>query len=384
MSKETRKKNFKFSSKELSPQSGSSEEVYQLQVLLSRYGFFSGVFNPGVYDDLTKNAVSQFQSYYRIYPENDGYCDEETTKLLNQPRCGIADKSHIHRGADGRLAPYVTVGAKWPNNNLTYKYLNSTPDLSVDRQREINNEAFQKWAEICALEFQHEQDNQNTDITIAFHRGSHGDGSPFDDQGGPDGNTLAHAFFPPPLGGQWAGSLHFDEYELWKDQAGGQGIRLYNVALHEIGHLIGLSHSQDANAIMYAYYGEARNDLQADDIAGVQSLYGAAVSAPVAISPGQKVNGYLPQKDSTISYQVTLQNKLLVKLDGPQGEDFDLYVRFNEPVDEDLEKELYDSVSYGITADELITIEDPKAGTYYILVHSYEGSGSYTLELEVV
>ncbi|KAM0033625.1 putative interstitial collagenase [Helianthus debilis subsp. tardiflorus] len=50
---------------------------------------------------------------------------------------------------------------------------------------------------------------------------------------------------------------------------------LETVALHEIGHLLGLAHSQDENAIMWAYIpiGEAKG-LNQDDIQGVKVLYG--------------------------------------------------------------------------------------------------------------
>ncbi|KHE93408.1 MAG: matrixin family metalloprotease [Candidatus Scalindua rubra] len=382
MAKQMKKKNFCFSGKQLNPDIASTDDVYKLQSLLGRYGYLRGAYYPGSYDEATRNAVSQFQSFYHIYPEDDGVCDQQTIDLLNTPRCSMSDPSPGQRSVIGRLAPYVTVGAKWQMNSLSYRYLNSTPDLPEDRQREIIKESFNRWSEISALEFIETQKNLESDISIAFHRGSHGDGEPFDDSGGPDGNTLAHAFFPPPAGGSWAGSLHFDEYETWKDQPGGMGIRLYNVSLHEIGHLLGLSHSQDQNAIMYAYYAEDRNDLRADDIAGIQSLYGSAAPGPVAISPGQMVSGYLQQKNDKVQYQVTLQNKLLVKLDGPSGQDFDLYVRYGKQVDK--KNEQYDSVGYGVTADELVTIEGPKAGTYYILVDSYRGSGSYNLEVEVV
>lgn len=382
MESKIKKKRFRFTQEKLHPKTASTEDVYQLQALLSSYGYLTGSFQPGKYDEATCHAVSQFQTFYNIYPEEDGVCDKETIDLLNQPRCGVCDPAAGQRSIDGRLASFVTV-AKWSTTQLTFKFLNSTPDLAEDRQRDIIREAFSRWSNVSSLEFKEVELDESSLLSVAFHRGSHGDGSPFDDQGGPDGNTLAHGFFPPPRGGTWAGSLHFDEFEAWKDQAGGQeGIRLYNVALHEIGHCLGLSHSQDKNAIMYAYYGEDRNDLRADDIAGIQSLYGSSVSAPVVISPGEKINDRLQQTNSEVHYQVTLQNKLLIKLDGPQGEDFDLYVRHGEPVGR--EPGQHDMVSYGFTADELITIENPKAGTYYILVHSYRGKGSYNLQVEVV
>ena len=80
---------------------------------------------------------------------------------------------------------------------------------------------------------------------------------------------------------------------------------------------------------------------------------------------------------------MTLQNKLLVRLDGPPGQDFDLFIRHGDPVDHEDHQNGYDVVSWGMTADELITIEDPKPGTYYLKVHSYRGSGSYNMQVEV-
>jgi hypothetical protein len=47
------------------------------------------------------------------------------------------------------------------------------------------------------------------------------------------------------------------------------------VALHELGHCVGLNHSADSTAVMYAYYNSATS-LQPDDSAGVAALYPAA------------------------------------------------------------------------------------------------------------
>lgn len=382
MAKKTKKQAFRFSAKSLHPKRASTPDVYRLQSLLAQYGYLQGAYRPGEYDETTRQAVSQFQSFYYIYPDEDGVCDAETTNLLSRPRCGLPDPPPGGRSITGRLAPFVTVGAAWSQTSLSYRFLNETPDLALNRQRRIIRDALARWADVSALDFTEVGTPQESDLSIAFHRGNHGDGSPFDDAGGPAGNTLAHAFFPPPAGGVWAGSLHFDEFETWKDQPGGPGILLYNVALHEIGHNLGLAHSQDSNAIMYAYYAEDRNDLMADDIAGIRSLYGAPLPGAVAVSPGETVSGHLPRTNAEHLYQVTLQNKLLVRLEGPAGEDFDVYLRHGEPVDRNADK--YDEVSYGITSDELITVDDPKPGTYHILVHSYRGAGTYDLEVEVV
>jgi len=45
------------------------------------------------------------------------------------------------------------------------------------------------------------------------------------------------------------------------------------VWLHELGHGLGLGHSSDPNAVMYAYYSDLQRDLADDDINGITALY---------------------------------------------------------------------------------------------------------------
>ncbi len=97
-----------------------------------------------------------------------------------------------------------------------------------------------------------------------FTTGNHGDGYPFD---GP-GQTLAHAF--PPSDGR----MHFDEDE---DYSGSGTFDLLAVAVHEIGHIIGLGHSKVRGAIMWPTITRGHNPnlrLHSDDIRGAQTLYG--------------------------------------------------------------------------------------------------------------
>ncbi len=94
-------------------------------------------------------------------------------------------------------------------------------------------------------------------------------------------NTLAHAYQPGNsniFGSGWdlAGDVHFDNSNTWTD-TGGAGVDLFTVALHEFGHSLGLGHSTAAGSVMGGTYTGPLRTLSADDIAGIQSIYGSAV-----------------------------------------------------------------------------------------------------------
>jgi hypothetical protein len=234
----------------------------QVAAYLQRFGYMQSQ-TLDTAQDLT-TALSSFQSFTGLAAT--GIYDEATAALMSEPRCGVPDKP---TGSHNHSANFVAQGSKWNKTALTYRFANFTPDMTPSEARATIAGAFARWAAITPLTFS--EATSGEDITISFVRGAHGDNSPFDGPGsiGPDGkffNVWAHADYPNmPL----TGDIHFDEYETWSP------FFLSYVALHEIGHSLGLAHSPLFGAVMYFDGGAARTELQPDDMAGIHSIYGS-------------------------------------------------------------------------------------------------------------
>lgn len=92
--------------------------------------------------------------------------------------------------------------------------------------------------------------------------------------------VLAHGYYPPNNGNTAAGDIHFDVSEQWKLAFGGPGFDIFQVLTHELGHALGLDHTGVPNSLMNPFYTEAFAGPQADDIAGMQFIYGRPNGAP--------------------------------------------------------------------------------------------------------
>uniref|UniRef100_A0A671P0I6 Peptidase metallopeptidase domain-containing protein n=1 Tax=Sinocyclocheilus anshuiensis TaxID=1608454 RepID=A0A671P0I6_9TELE len=220
---------------------------------MSMYHYLKSFYN---LTDMT-DETTEMQKFFRL--KVSGKLDKETMEMMKKPRCGVPD-----------VAAYSTFGGKpkWQTNKLTYRIVNSTPDMSKAEVDESMEKALQVWANVTPLRFTRIYKG-TADIMISFATSYHGDASPFD---GPLG-TLAHAF-APSLG--IGGDAHFDDDEFFTFRSS-KGIVLFLVAAHEFGHSLGLSHSDVPGALMFPTYSFTDPDhfsLSSDDIRGIQSLYG--------------------------------------------------------------------------------------------------------------
>jgi hypothetical protein len=159
--------------------------------------------------------------------------------------------------------------AKWDRTVLTYSVRNCPRSLNCDAAKQAAREGVEAWDVNSGITLN--EVSGEADINILWASGAHGDGNPFD---GP-GRVLAHAFFPLSWLGPLGGDLHLDDDETWVVNQPVQPweIHLVTVVMHEVGHSLGLDHTNDTNALMYPEYTGPKG-LGGDDIAGIQSLYG--------------------------------------------------------------------------------------------------------------
>lgn len=75
------------------------------------------------------------------------------------------------------------------------------------------------------------------------------------------------------------GDIHFDDEETFTVSRQDGAVDLRWLALHELGHSLGLAHSSNKRAIMYPIYEESLsgNRLNRDDILGIQHIYGTSI-----------------------------------------------------------------------------------------------------------
>uniref|UniRef100_A0A8R1XVD6 ZnMc domain-containing protein n=1 Tax=Onchocerca volvulus TaxID=6282 RepID=A0A8R1XVD6_ONCVO len=125
--------------------------------------------------------------------------------------------------------------------------------------------AVKLWEDVIDVKFI-ELPYTKANIEVIFATFYHGDKYPFDGEG----NELAHTFYPSNFIRH--GQIHIDDSEPW----GPNGRNLDWVMAHEIGHALGLVHSDDESLMTSHYQGFQKTTpkLHPCDIAAIQSLYG--------------------------------------------------------------------------------------------------------------
>jgi hypothetical protein len=257
-------------------ESGAEDSsLVEVQNFLKHYGYLDYAAltqdetpESGRLDNVTVLALTEFQRRYNV--GTPGTLDAATREFMAQDRCGLPDPQ-------AESSPFFSTRCAWNRRNLTYAFGNLSTDVANDVVRNAVRRAFNTWtAAGVGLSFSEVAGNANPDIFVEWRQANDPDHSMV-------GGILAHADFPPgctvvinPPNGTPPTPLHFDDQEhAWVDGAVANSFDIETVALHEIGHCLGLQHTNVSGSVMFPSVSSnfTLRALQADDNAGIRALY---------------------------------------------------------------------------------------------------------------
>ncbi|GJV71331.1 metallopeptidase, catalytic domain-containing protein [Tanacetum coccineum] len=173
----------------------------------------------------------------------------------------MLDPYRVLLSINGMGDAFQSCAPRWPvgKTDLTYAFDSNFPDSFV--QLVVSD--FDEWASGSGyFTFSRVADIGTSDLKISFQKMNHGDGADL---------FLIYANGPYSFN-----YLHKKRKIKIIGSQVPNVIDFKSVALHEIGHLLGLHHSQYQDAVMWESLplGTVKDKLTSDDIQAIKALYG--------------------------------------------------------------------------------------------------------------
>lgn len=245
-------------------------EVRMMQEFLKANGFYDEEVD-GWFGPVTTAALKAFQVSANLEPS--GIADAATKKMMIVPKFD-------------QTKPGKPTQPRKRGENLTY-WVSECPG-HLDRKQVLDEiqAAWNQWGEVTGTSWKLIDSWNDSDVEILWHdQHYHNELKKQNEQdvklndGDIDSLAIEFEFDGPgaQLGHSGYDFLHLDINEQWitsdMQKTHQTQFIVFNVVLHEIGHVLGLEHSKNAEDLMAPFYDDGNQKLQAGDIQAIQSLY---------------------------------------------------------------------------------------------------------------
>jgi hypothetical protein len=232
-----------------------------------------------------------------------GRLNHETCRLLNVRRCAHPERTIAAERDEARFArsafepptlafapggaepqmvvdlpppehPFEPVHGRWSQRTLAFAFVGGAPGWLGAAAWDHLRAAFATWSATGEVALVESGDPAAAEIRVLWTPGPSADPTSLDPFYGP-GGTVAVGYYPQPYyqDGGLAGDLHLELDEHWALAGGGGWIDLQTVALHEIGHCLGIGHCYAFESAMYPTYKDEQRWLHELDVAELQRKY---------------------------------------------------------------------------------------------------------------